>query len=170
MNRPTLPQLPQSRHVMLAAENARYGDDWVQLELPAGARPAHLTAAWRNRHFLVQIFDDPNGYTRLSVNRTSLLAGRDASWVDGITWDELMAAKAAVGYGDAWCAEAYPPDADVVNVANLRHLFVLPTAPAWAWEKTPPPRTLDHIELDSVSIVDYPLPEWDHPIVVTPKP
>ena len=130
MNRP----LPPSRHVQLAVENAKYGDDFVELDLPIGAR-GHLLRVFRNRHLLVQVYADPNGFTRLSVNRTT--QDNRGRWIDGITWDELMAAKAAAGYGDAWCAEAYPPTAEVINVANLRHLFVMPAAPAWVWEKSP---------------------------------
>jgi hypothetical protein len=64
------------------------------------------------------------GMLRLSVNRTELDAS--GNWKDGITWDELQAIKSAVGYGDRDAVEAYPKNVDVVNVANIRHLWILP--------------------------------------------
>jgi hypothetical protein len=32
-----------------------------------------------------------------------------------------------------WAVEIYPADGDVVAVANMRHLWLLPEAPAFAW-------------------------------------
>lgn len=39
------------------------------------------------------------------------------------------------GLADSWAVEVFPADADVVNVANMRHLWILPDAPAFAWRK-----------------------------------
>lgn len=100
-------------------------------EMPSPDRPGALPLrVWRSRHFLVQEYagDNPRipGLIRLSINRTKRnSAGR---WVDGITWDELQRIKAEIGYGDVQALEVYPPDRDVVNDANLRHLWVLPVA------------------------------------------
>jgi hypothetical protein len=80
-------------------------------------------AVWRSREFLVQAIMEP-GMLRLSVNRTELDA--TGNWKDGITWDEMQAIKSAVGYGDRDAVEAYPKNVDVVNVANIRHLWILP--------------------------------------------
>jgi hypothetical protein len=75
------------------------------------------------RRFLVQVFDEGNGIRRLSINRTQ----RDGDkWLDGITWDELQRIKHDIGMGDAYAVEVYPRDIDIVNVANMRHLWVLP--------------------------------------------
>jgi hypothetical protein len=125
------------KHLRLEVENARFGDEFVVIDVTVEQRSKHtarsrLERAVRNKHYLVQIFAD-NGYTRLSICRTSLQCD-GVRWADGITWDELMAVKTAVGYGSAWCVEAYPPDDCVVNVANIRHLFVVPE-PEWAWKR-----------------------------------
>ncbi len=80
-------------------------------------------AAWRSREFLVQAIME-RGLLRLSVNRTDLDAS--GNWKDGITWDELQTIKSAAGYGDRDAVEAYPKNSDVVNVANIRHLWILP--------------------------------------------
>ena len=78
---------------------------------------------WRSRDLLVQIFSEGNGVDRISVNRTDQTP--DGKWKDGITWDELQAIKHAVGYGACIAVEMFPPDDKVINVANMRHLFVI---------------------------------------------
>jgi hypothetical protein len=127
--------LISDRAFQCAIESAKYGADFVELAVPAdaGTSRAVLLRAWRNRTFLVQLYQD-GSFERLSINRASIDAATDR-WKDGISWDELMECKRAVGYGDRWCVEAYPPDAAVVNVANIRHLFVLDDPPIWAWNR-----------------------------------
>lgn len=78
---------------------------------------------WRSRHFLVQVYDHGPHMERLSVNKTDIDL-RTRRWSDRITWDELMEVKRQVGRGDKDAVEAYPADEDIVNVANMRHLFV----------------------------------------------
>ncbi len=92
-------------------------------------------AVWRSREFLVQVYAAPAGSVRISVNR--VVKGVDGRWVDGITWDELQRIKGEIGYADCWAAEYFPPAADVVNVANMRHLWLLDAAPRCAWKRTP---------------------------------
>jgi hypothetical protein len=87
--------------------------------------------ALRSRDFLVQAFALPDGQLRLSVCRTRLRA--DGRWDDGISWDDLQRLKAEAGYGDRYAVELYPADSDVVNVGNLRHLWLLDAPPAFAW-------------------------------------
>lgn len=80
-------------------------------------------AVWRSRGFLVQVFEEWNGGIRLSVNRTD--CDKNGKWIDGITWEELMQIKRECGFGPMLAVEFYPPDKDVVNVANMRHLFIV---------------------------------------------
>lgn len=94
--------------------------------------PAGLQRVWHSRDYLVQQYGEECG-VRLSVCRTSMEGSR---WVDGLTWDELQAIKQAVGYGQLWAAECYPPDEAVVNVANMRHLWILPGPPAFGWNRS----------------------------------
>lgn len=75
-----------------------------------------------NNRFLVLIYREPHGY-RISVMRRVLR--KDGEFADGISWDDLQDIKRALGYGDYYAIEIYPRDRDVVNVANLRHLWVL---------------------------------------------
>jgi len=77
---------------------------------------------WLSKNFLVQVFIEKTGY-RITVNRTSMKP--DGSWKDRITWDELQNIKRAVHFGDHQAVEIYPPDSEVINDANMRHLWVL---------------------------------------------
>lgn len=93
-------------------------------------------AVWRSRHFLVSQYTAPKpAVCRLSIHRTTLDGDR---WADGITWDELQRLKCEAGFDDAWAVEAYPPAREVVNVANIRHLWLLPEAPEYFWQKDTP--------------------------------
>lgn len=91
---------------------------------------------WRSRDFVVQLFADPSGKLRLSVNRTELdSTGR---WKDGITWDDLQRLKGEAGFGQLQAVEIYPPDGDVVNVSNMRHLWLMAEPLPFAWKNDVP--------------------------------
>jgi len=89
---------------------------------------------FRSRDFLVQEFaEKPPATVRLSVCRTAMDGGD--RWQDGITWDDLQRLKRECGYGDRDAVEVFPADDDVVNVANMRHLFVMLDALPYAWRR-----------------------------------
>lgn len=88
---------------------------------------------WANAYFLVQEFQEDEGVIRLTVNTTSI--GSSGRWKDGISWDALQEIKSVVGYGDRDAVEIYPRDSDVVNVANMRHLWIMPDPISFAWRK-----------------------------------
>lgn len=93
-------------------------------------RPEYLSV-WRSRGFFVQVVRDGSA-VRVSVNRTEMVGDR---WRDGISWDDLQRVKEEIGLGSAWMVECYPPDQEVVNVANVRHLWVLPEPPSFGWKR-----------------------------------
>ena len=97
---------------------------------PAGAYALGRVEVWRSSKFLVQLFTEVEAL-RISVCRVTLSS--DSRWSDGISWDELQQIKREIGRGDRWAVEVYPADSDVVNVANMRHLWLLERAPAFAW-------------------------------------
>jgi hypothetical protein len=86
--------------------------------------------AWRSRYYLAQEFHE-DGLIRLSVCRAKL--GTGGRWQDGLSWDELQQIKHDVGYGDWYAYEIYPADINVVNVANMRHLWLFETALPFGW-------------------------------------
>lgn len=88
-------------------------------------------AVFRSRDFIVQTFDEGVGITRLSIARTTMRP--DGRWDDGITWDELQGIKRQIGFGDCQAVEIFPRDRDLVNVANMRHLWVLREPLDFGW-------------------------------------
>lgn len=104
-------------------------------EVPRDLWPYHdggQIQVLRSSEFLVQVFAGRSDavIARLSVVRTRLV-GRD--WADGITWGELQDIKNQCGYSDYDAVEVYPDAADVVNVANMRHLWVMADKLPFAW-------------------------------------
>lgn len=95
-----------------------------------------LAKVFRSRDFLVQQFhpNEPGAPIRLSIARTSIdtTTGR---WHDGITWDDLQRLKRDAGFGDFDGLEVYPRDRDTINVANMRHIFVMTEPVPFAWRK-----------------------------------
>ena len=50
-----------------------------------------------------------------------------------MTWDDLQQVKHDVGRGDKYAIEIFPRDVDVVNVWNLRHLWVFDECLEFGW-------------------------------------
>lgn len=81
-------------------------------------------ALWRSFHFVIQVFENPHGVLRLSINRTEI--DRAGRWVDGIDWDSLQWIKNQCGFENCDAVEIFPKAEHFVNDANLRHLFIFP--------------------------------------------
>ncbi len=115
----------------LKKQNAKYGNNFVPHE---GKHPNNsFVKAMRNKDFLVQIFDEDHAI-RLSITKAEL--NKDCTrWRDGITWDEIQGIKNQLGYQDKCAVELYPPEEEVVNVANIRHIFILKELPEFMWKK-----------------------------------
>lgn len=101
-----------------------------QNKWPIGAASKKQFDLHLSKDFLVSHYQEENGIIRLSINRTQRIGDQ---WKDGITWDELQAIKNAVGYSGKDAVEVYPAEPDVVNVANIRHLWVMPQKIAFTW-------------------------------------
>ena len=100
-----------------------------QEEWPANEYNPNRIETWKNGNFLVQVFRDDCGL-RVSVN--SVVAGKKGMWVDGITWEQLMEIKRLIGRGEEYAVEVLPRDCEIVNVANMRHFWILPE-PVCGW-------------------------------------
>lgn len=129
---PTAAQLRQMKR-----DNLRYPDALEpipreQWPVTPFVEAAERFALWRSRKFLVQGFREVTGMVRLSVNRTEW-DERKKRFRGDIAWDDLQRLKGEAGYPDAAAVEVFPPDDRVVNVANMRHLWILPDVPAWIW-------------------------------------
>jgi len=103
--------------------------EWSERALASG-----LAAVWRSRGYLVQVFNEDDAdsvLVRLSIIRTGIQS--DGGWVQDIPWEDLQRLKREAGYGDFDAVEVFPRDADVVNVANIRHLWILRGPLPFAW-------------------------------------
>lgn len=121
----------------LQEQNARWPAQLIDVpahEWPPRA-PARLVAVKRSRSYLVQVFDDGASgvLVRLSINRCGLTPA--GGWLQEIAWDDLQRLKAEAGYADFDAVEVFPRAADVVNVANMRHLWVMSEPLAFAWRE-----------------------------------
>jgi hypothetical protein len=122
----------------MAKENAKYPAHlvrWEAKDWPEGVPPnPDILEVWRSNKYLVQISraEHPAVLVRLSVNRTALGI---QSWQDNIPWEALQEIKAQCGYAVYDAVEIYPRAGDVVNVSNMRHLFVLKNPVPFAWRK-----------------------------------
>ena len=90
---------------------------------------------WRSRDYLAVLYEQrADGRRRLTVNSVRRTVNRKrksgTDWRDGITWDELQRVKNETLGPDVWCVEVYPPESEVVDVANMRHLWPLDEPPA----------------------------------------
>jgi hypothetical protein len=105
--------------------------EWPRVGLSASAMPIET---WRSRGFLVAVFAENAGVERLTICRTTVI---DQDYADNISWDDLQRIKSECGRGDREAVEVFPPNLDVVNVANMRHLWVLPAGErlAFSWRR-----------------------------------
>ena len=108
--------------------------DWPEHAI--GMAKPDFIAVFRSREFLVQVFRgaDPRVLVRLSIIR-SALSGDE--WKDNIPWEVLQRLKAECGYAMDDALEVYPAADDVVNVANMRHLWVMRNPVSFAWRAKP---------------------------------
>lgn len=121
----------------LARDNAKLSPILTPVPKTEWPAPVGVTkipyALFRSRDFLVQCHAEADGISRLSIARSHINDAGD--WQDGISWEELQRIKREVGFGDYMAVEIFPKDCDIVNVANMRHLWVLRDPLPFGWKK-----------------------------------
>jgi len=116
----------------LKKENKTYPDQLISVpESEWPRREPGMIALWRSNRFLVQVYVENNGVVRLSVCRTEI--NNRGQWQENIAWEELQEIKNQCGYEHFDAVEVYPRQKDVVNVANMRHLWVFDEPLRFAW-------------------------------------
>lgn len=119
----------------------------VMTEIPRSRWPAHFKSdpaapikAWESRRYLAQLYDggsrEDRTVLRLSICRVTLKD--DGKWEEDLTWEELMAVKSECGFRETYAVEVYPAVAEIVNVANMRHLWLLSTPLTIGWFRDAP--------------------------------
>lgn len=125
----------------LAAENRKWPpimqlvprEDWPE---PHSGEEQLRVEVWRSRDFLAHVFDEGE-LKRLSICRAAI--GYDGRWLDGITWEELQMVKNECGFLNNDAVEVFPAQKDVVDVANMRHLWVFPGLLDFPWRANQSP-------------------------------
>ena len=92
--------------------------------LPYTSHPQDLDSIWRNKKFTVMVWNVPAG-KKMTISRNTW-DSHACRYKDGITWDEIMEIKRGIGMGEENAVEFYPPDSEVINIANVRHIWILP--------------------------------------------
>lgn len=95
-------------------------------------RSGTIVEVWISNKYLVQVHAEANGILRLSCNRTTI--DQFGEWEQDLNWDELMEIKRQIGRSDCYAVEVLPEDSHIVNVANMRHIWILPQ-PVCGWRK-----------------------------------
>jgi hypothetical protein len=121
-----------AKRAYLRQENRRFGRE---LTILPGPHPDQgevmVVRVWRSADYLVQLAVEKSGQLRLSINRTMI--DNSGMWLEEISWQELQRIKSECGAGDTLAVEIFPRDKDVVNVANMRHLWLMPKDFEWGW-------------------------------------
>lgn len=115
----------------LYEESGRFGSEFIKIA--EGEQNGLKVIAYRNNAFLVQVFPEDK-LPRISINKTEFNEAGDR-WNDGITWDEIQEIKNRVGFKDMCAVEIYPPQEHLVDVANIRHIWILPDLPDFMWRR-----------------------------------
>lgn len=114
------------RRILLNKERAaRASGDWGQweiIDLPSGAPGSgwcrEVKQAFKNRVFCVLVRPLPTGVCHLSVSSLSAIRP---------TWHEMQRIKNEVGGIGKTAVEVYPPQSEVIDEADMFHIWVLPT-------------------------------------------
>jgi hypothetical protein len=126
----TVPRNDRRRLLAAAAKNRKSGQwgDWEMLEFPSGPSFAggwvkDVRSAYRNTVFCVLV--RPLGrFTHLAI---SSLSGERP------TWREMQRIKNEILGDDATAVEVYPPDYQVVDGADMFHLWSVDPLPFSIW-------------------------------------
>lgn len=119
----------QKRQYMAEYEKERKTFPTVMEPLPIPPdilQECRVLGVWRSREYMATAWAEQNPAIacRLSVNRTRIdpITG---GFLGGILWDDLFTVKNQCGFADMDAIEVYPAADKLVNVANMRHLFVM---------------------------------------------
>lgn len=109
-------------------------DEWSDVvdEMKARNMHTHPFEVWCSKTYLVQLYSENNDVVRVSINYVKRTQG---GWKQNITWDDIQQIKRDIGHGDTYAIEVYPRDLDVVNVSNMRHIWLLPEPLRVGWFK-----------------------------------
>lgn len=139
----------QRIRMLMRAENRNYPPmmSFLPKETWPPNTPPGIIEVWRSNQFLAQVYDEGNGVVRISICRTMI--NKRGGWEEDISWEDLMQVKREIGHGDSYAVEVYPMDEDIVNVANMRHLWI-PPKPIVGWRRSPASSEITDAMVDDI--------------------
>lgn len=97
--------------------------------LPYSSHPQDIEHIYRSKKYTVILWKQGIDHTLLLGQKFSISRNewdsKDRRYKDGLTWDEIMDIKREMGFGERTAIEYYPADSEVVNLANMRHIFLI---------------------------------------------
>jgi len=133
-------------------QNKQYSKDEL-VRVPYEDWPEHIkgnkaepVTMWRSRDYLILAYEDESEYKRLSMCRTDI--DEKGQWRQDLSWETIQMLKDASGHADHDAVEIFPRMDDIVNVANMRHLWIMPEPLSFAWR--PDGSTLDGTDTTTV--------------------
>ena len=115
-------------------ENRKYTNYLKKIPMcdwPINGLPETIIEVWRSKSFLVQVHQEDNGIERLSIQTTKLKD--NGEFEDGVAWEDIQKIKSQCGRGDKEAVEIFTADKDIVNVANMRHIWILTKPLSFTW-------------------------------------
>lgn len=88
---------------------------------------------YRSKYFLVQVYAMNGGMFRIAVARCEI--DKNGQFVEDITWDDMQMIKRQAGFSEWDGVELFPKDRDMINIENMRHMFVFPESLPFAWRR-----------------------------------
>lgn len=94
------------------------------LNVPYSSHPEDIKTIFRSKKYTVILWKQNriDGKQRFSISRNEWNS-KERRYVGDISWDEIMEIKRQIGLGDVECWEYYPKDNEIINEANMRHIF-----------------------------------------------
>lgn len=97
--------------------------DQIPADLKSYAQKHGVTEVWASKHFRLRIIRHTEVIYRISVHRMTVDVDND-TWKGNISWDEMNELKRQCGRGSINAVERFPPDDELINAGNYRHLWI----------------------------------------------
>jgi hypothetical protein len=130
-----LPRREQDKLLSREARNRMTGNwgEWETIPLPngnplGGGWNKEIREARKNRVFCVLIRPLPDGNVHLAV---CSLSGRRPSW------HEMQRIKNDIAGPEATAVEVYPPQSEMVDEADMFHIWTVDPLPFTIWSQNP---------------------------------
>ena len=97
--------------------------------IPYSSHPQDIEHIYRSKKYTVILWKQGIDPTLLMGQKISISRNewdsKSRRYVGDIVFDEIMEIKREMGLGEEKCIEFYPKDSELVDLANMRHIWVI---------------------------------------------